>query len=51
MSKKIEPALLAPVYNKLYELQGNTCACPSLAYLLYLPVLVDKKNTISCPRQ
>ena len=43
MSKKIEPALLAPVYNKLYELQGNTCACPSLAYLLYLPVLVDEK--------
>lgn len=43
MSKKILPSQLAPVYKKLYELQGNTCACPSLAYLLFFPVLVDEQ--------
>ncbi|MEG2414285.1 MAG: hypothetical protein RSB61_06510, partial [Clostridia bacterium] len=26
-------------YAKLYSLQSNTCACPSLAYLLFLPIL------------
>lgn len=31
------------VYKKLYELNGNTCACPSLAYVLFYPALVDEK--------
>lgn len=31
------------IYKKLYELNGNTCACPSLAYVLFYPLLVDEK--------
>lgn len=31
------------IYGKLYELNGNTCACPSLAYVLFYPVLADEK--------
>lgn len=31
---------LKKIYAKLYELSGNTCACPSLAYLLFYPELV-----------
>ena len=31
------------IYSKLYELNGNTCACPSLAYVLFYPLLVQEK--------
>ncbi len=31
------------VYKKLYELNGNTCACPSLAYVMFYPLLVEEK--------
>ena len=31
---------LRKIYRKLYELSGNTCACPSLAYVLFYPELV-----------
>lgn len=31
------------IYKKLYELNGNTCACPSLAYVLFYPLLVEEK--------
>lgn len=31
------------IYKKLYELNGNACACPSLAYVLFYPVLVEEK--------
>ena len=31
------------MYRKLYELSGNTCSCPSLAYLLFYPELVINK--------
>lgn len=31
---------LKKIYSKLYEWSGNTCACPSLAYLLFYPELV-----------
>ncbi|MBQ7378500.1 MAG: hypothetical protein IJW70_02325 [Clostridia bacterium] len=31
------------IYRKLYELSGNTCACPSLAYLLFYPELVQNR--------
>ena len=30
-------------YSKLYSLSDNTCACPSLAYLLFYPELVANK--------
>ena len=30
-------------YEKLYSLSGNTCACPSLAYLLFYPELVANR--------
>ena len=31
------------IYKKLYELNGNTCACPSLAYVMFYPTLVEEK--------
>lgn len=34
---------LRAIYRKLYDLNGNTCACPSLAYLLFYPDLVAEK--------
>lgn len=34
---------LSKFYNKLFELQNNTCACPSLAYLLFFPILSGLK--------
>ena len=37
---------LRAVYRKLYELSGNTCACPSLAYVLFYPELVA--NRVPC---
>ena len=30
-------------YQHLYELSGNVCACPSLAYVLFYPLLVQEK--------
>lgn len=34
---------LRKIYKKLYELNENTCACPSLAYILFYPHLVENK--------
>ena len=34
---------LRVIYKKLYEISGNTCACPSLAYVLFYPELVANK--------
>ncbi len=34
---------LRRIYKKLYSLSGNTCACPSLAYLLFYPELVANR--------
>ncbi len=34
---------LKRIYKKLYYLNGNTCACPSLAYVLFYPTLVAEK--------
>ncbi len=31
------------IYKKLFELNGNTCACPSLAYVMFYPTLVEEK--------
>lgn len=40
ITRKISDADLKKIYRKLYELNGNTCACPSLAYVLFYPELV-----------
>ncbi|MDE7168520.1 MAG: hypothetical protein K2O28_06725 [Clostridia bacterium] len=34
---------LRKIYAKLYGLNENTCACPSLAYVLFYPTLVAEK--------
>ena len=34
---------LEKIYAQLYKLSGNTCACPSLAYLLFYPELVANR--------
>lgn len=31
------------IYRRLYELNGNVCACPSLAYVLFYPLLVEER--------
>lgn len=34
---------LAKIYAKLYQLSENTCCCPSLAYILFYPELVNAR--------
>lgn len=43
VSRKIDNESLKKIYSKLYELSENTCACPSLAYVLFYEILVDEK--------
>lgn len=43
ISRKIDNESLKKIYSKLYELSENTCACPSLAYVLFYEILVDEK--------
>ena len=43
ISRKISNDDLRKIYNKLYALNENTCACPSLAYVLFYPELVANK--------
>ncbi|MBR6801563.1 MAG: hypothetical protein IKM61_07425 [Eubacteriaceae bacterium] len=43
VSAKINDSDLKKIYRKLYALSGNTCACPSLAYVLFYPLLVENK--------
>ena len=43
ITRKVSNNDLRKIYAKLYELAGNTCACPSLAYLLFYPELVANK--------
>lgn len=43
VSRKVDDNSLLKIYKKLYELNGNTCACPSLAYILFYPLLVSEK--------
>ncbi len=43
ISRRICNDDLRKIYRKLYELSGNTCACPSLAYVLFYPELVVNK--------
>ncbi len=43
ISRKISDKDLKKIYGKLYEISENTCACPSLAYVLFYPELVESK--------
>ena len=43
ITRKVADADLKTIYRKLYALGGNTCACPSLAYVLFYPELVANK--------
>jgi hypothetical protein len=40
ITRKMADADLLKIYHKLYELERNTCACPSLAYVLFYPEMV-----------
>lgn len=41
--RKVADSQLRQIYRHLYSLSGNTCACPSLAYILFYPELVASK--------
>lgn len=43
ITRTINQSDLRRFYSKLYSLSDNTCACPSLAYLLFYPELVANK--------
>lgn len=43
ITRKINNSDLIKIYSKLHQLSENTCACPSLAYLLFYPELVANK--------
>lgn len=43
MTRTMSRAALKPIYQKLWELSGNPCACPSLAYVLFYPELVESR--------
>lgn len=43
ISRSVSRNDLNRIYRKLYELSENTCACPSLAYLLFYPELVANR--------
>lgn len=43
ISRTVNTHDLRRIYRKLYELNGNTCACPSLAYVLFYPELVANR--------
>lgn len=43
ITRKVADADMKKIYRKLYELSDNTCACPSLAYVLFYPELVANK--------
>ncbi|MBP3571521.1 MAG: hypothetical protein J6M42_06130 [Clostridia bacterium] len=43
ITRRVAGEDLRRIYTKLYALSGNTCACPSLAYLLFYPELVANR--------
>ena len=43
ITRKVADADLKKIYTHLYELAENSCACPSLAYVLFYPELVANK--------
>lgn len=44
VTRKISDNDLKVIYRRLYSLSDNTCACPSLAYVLFYPELVATKT-------
>lgn len=43
ITRTVSQSDLRRFYSKLYSLSDNTCACPSLAYLLFYPELVANR--------
>lgn len=43
ISRKLDDYDQVKMYKKLYELEGNNCACPSMAYVLFYELLVKEK--------
>ncbi len=43
ISRSVNKADMIKIYKKLYEISQNTCACPSLAYILFYPELVANR--------
>lgn len=43
ITRKVSNDDLRAIYKRLYEQNGNTCACPSLAYVLFYPELVANR--------
>ena len=43
ITRSVNPSDLRRFYQALYDLSGNTCACPSLAYLLFYPEMVANR--------
>lgn len=43
ISRTVSRQDLTRIYQKLYSLNGNTCACPSLAYVLFYPEMVANR--------
>ena len=43
ISRRVSDNDLKKIYKRLYALSENTCACPSLAYVLFYPELVASK--------
>lgn len=43
ITRSVNQTELKRFYSRLYQLSGNTCACPSLAYLLFYPELVANR--------
>ena len=43
LHRKMCDADLKPFYRALHARAGNTCACPSLAYVLFYPTLVNER--------
>ncbi|MBE6761075.1 MAG: hypothetical protein E7551_02190 [Ruminococcaceae bacterium] len=43
ITRTVSKTDMQKIYKKLYELSENTCACPSLAYILFYPELVSNR--------
>lgn len=43
ITRTVKQEDLKKIYKKLYEISENTCACPSLAYVLFYPEMVANR--------
>lgn len=41
--KKVDKEVMRRIYARHFALAGNTCMCPALAYVLFYPLLTEKK--------